>query len=119
MPKTIVVADDEADALNAIKVFLEMENYTVHTAPDGKSAIETVLKVKPDLLVVDDSMPELKGRDVCRQLREHQELQSMKILLMSAAGFDLKAAQATGADSFIGKPFEIDALLAEVQKLLG
>lgn len=120
MPKTIVIADDELDALNILRDILESEGYKIFAVPDGRQAIDTVLKEKPDLLVVDNSMPEVQGVDVVRELRKHAELKVMKILFMSAAaaGDDQKAASDAGADAFLPKPFEIDDIIAAVRKLL-
>jgi DNA-binding response OmpR family regulator len=120
MPKTIVVADDEVDALNVLRDILEAQGYRVFAVTDGQAVIDTVQKEKPDVLVVDNSMPELEGREVIRRLREKSDFNSMKILFMSAASaeFDLKAARELGADAFLSKPFDIDQLIDAVQKLV-
>ncbi len=120
MPKTIVIADDELDALNILRDILESEGYKVFAVPDGKQAIDAVMKEKPDLLLVDNSMPEVQGIDVVRQLRQHAELKPMKILFMSAAAAkdDQEAARVSGADGFLPKPFEVDQLIDAVKKIL-
>jgi two-component system, OmpR family, response regulator VanR len=119
-PKTIVVADDEPDMANLVKEALERHGYHVVTVFDGKTAIETITRLQPDLVVLDVLMPAVQGYDVCRYLRDQWELKKLKILILSSMSseFDLEASRSAGADSYITKPFEPETLAREVKRLL-
>jgi DNA-binding response OmpR family regulator len=119
-PRTIVVADDETSVAEAVKYILEGQGYRVVAVNDGRSAMEVIPRVRPDVALLDVLMPEVEGFDVCRFVKSQQDLRHMKVIIITALSseFDLESARSAGADSYITKPFAIDGLLNEIERLI-
>ena len=115
MTHTVVVADDDADIRSLVgiaimKAGLEM----VASVADGARAIEAIKLHKPDLAILDVSMPEMTGLEVCREARADDTLGDLRILLLSASVDEASRAVGieSGADYFIAKPFSPRELAA-------
>jgi CheY-like chemotaxis protein len=89
----------------------------VATAADGKQALHAAAAVAPAAILLDQQMPRLCGADVVRALRARGC--AVPILLLSATADARQAAAASGADAFLGKPFDLDAVLALVARWVG
>ncbi|OWA35995.1 hypothetical protein B9G55_08975 [Saccharibacillus sp. O16] len=115
--RELLVVDDDLDILDVTRTYLELEGYTVHTAADGRQALELWGKHKVSLVVLDIMMPERDGLDVCRAIRESS---NVPILFLSAkAGeADKVIGLRTGADDYVVKPFNLSELSARVESLL-
>lgn len=111
--RKVVIADDDVDSRTMLALILEEEGWEVKEAKDGKEAIETTLKEKPDLLILDNRMPELTGVEVYQQL----QLEGIKQTVVLATGYgDLKElALSLGITYFISKPFDIFELLQIIE----
>src|SRR5262245_47539895 len=109
---TIVIADDETDITRIVKRMLESEGYAVHAANDGQSALDLYRREKPDLVVLDVSMPVKDGMAVCAEIREEDD----KVLILMLTGQkreeDKEAGLGSGADDYLVKPFGEKELLA-------
>ena len=113
----VLIADDDPNVAAQLKPFFERENYRVLTADNGESALETVWKEHPDVLILDIVMPEKDGFAVCREIRERS---SMPILMLSARTeeFDRLLGLELGADDYITKPFSPREVVARVKVVL-
>ena len=113
----VLIADDDPNVAAQLKPFFERENYRVLTADNGESALETVWKERPDVLILDIVMPEKDGFAVCREIRERS---SMPILMLSARTeeFDRLLGLELGADDYITKPFSPRVVVARVKVVL-
>ena len=113
----VLIADDDPNVAAQLKPFFERENYRVLTAEDGESALETVWKERPDVLILDIVMPEKDGFAVCREIRERS---SVPILMLSARTeeFDRLLGLELGADDYITKPFSPREVVARVKVVL-
>ena len=113
----VLIADDDPNVATQLKPFFERENYRVLTADNGESALETVWKERPDVLILDIVMPEKDGFAVCREIRERS---SMPILMLSARTeeFDRLLGLELGADDYITKPFSPREVVARVKVVL-
>lgn len=78
-------------------------------------AFETIIREKPDILVVDLWMPEVSGQQLMREVRNNDELQDMYIICISASYGGEQIAKEAGADVFLPKPFDMKAILSLVQ----
>ena len=114
MKLRVLVADDEVDIANLVSYVLEDAGFDVHSVHSGLDALETALRERPDLVVLDVMMPGLDGREVSRRLKERIETCRIPIVLFSAAHVDLAT---TTADAFLPKPFDLDALVAQAARL--
>ena len=117
----ILVADDDPDIVDLLRIRLEMAGHEVTTAPDGEAAWAAALAGSPDLAVLDVSMPRLDGLELTRRLREHPGTAALPILVLTAAvqAADAERALAAGATAYVRKPFSPKALVARVEALLG
>ncbi len=120
LPKTqpnILVVDDIPDNLRVLISLLGNEGYHVRPAPSGERALLTVQKEPPDLILLDITMPEMDGYEVCEHLKADPTNQHIPIIFISALDevFDkVKAFQLGGVD-YITKPFQTEEVLARVK----
>jgi DNA-binding response OmpR family regulator len=110
----LLVVDDDPRVRQTIQWTLEDEGYVVLTAADGREALECAAARRPDLIVLDITLPVLDGFEVARALRAaHGEMPP--ILAITADGQAQAKAERVGAYTYVRKPFEIDALLSAVR----
>ena len=118
MARTILIVDDEASILESLQEILEHEGYAVVVAANGKQALAEVERARPSLVLTDLMMPQLNGLQLLEALRARPELEGLPVVLMSAVHAPpVRATQLWTA--FLGKPFEIDALLEVIRRALG
>lgn len=114
--RRVLVADDNADALNTMATLLEIEGHEVHTATDGEQALERAEAVRPDVAILDIGMPRLDGHEAAARIRAQPWGAGMKLIALTGWGqaHDQEKARASGFDHHCTKPVEIDQLLALV-----
>ena len=117
MSETILVVEDEPSLQETLVYNLEKQGYTVEAVGDGRSAIESARRLKPDLLVLDIMLPELDGFEVTKILRKEM---SVPILMLTARDdeIDRVVGLEVGADDYLTKPFSMRELLARVKAQL-
>jgi two-component system alkaline phosphatase synthesis response regulator PhoP len=120
-PKKILIVDDEVDLVETVRFPLEMEGYTVLVSNDGEDALNKARREKPHLILLDLMLPKLDGYKVCRLLKFDEKYKHIPILMLTAKiqEKDKIMGKETGADEYITKPFDIDALLEKVKSYLG
>jgi two-component system KDP operon response regulator KdpE len=111
--KCVLVVDDDAQVRQAIRWALEDEGLAVVTAADGHEALGLAVERRPDLVVLDLTLPEMNGYAVARGLRAGHA-RPIPILLITADGQAPLKAQRVGAYAFLRKPFRIEDLLHAV-----
>src|SRR5687767_2798772 len=82
--RSVLIADDQADAIEALAIVLEWSGHDVHVAFDGKGALHAARQYRPELIFLDIAMPELNGYEVCRRLRNMPEFADARIYAISA-----------------------------------
>ena len=119
-PGVIVVADDDVDILDLVALTLERSGHVVHRARDGEEALELVKRERPDLAVLDVSMPKLDGLELTRLLREDPDTSAVRIVLLTALvqESDVSDGLAAGAHDYVRKPFSPQELQERVDVLL-
>jgi DNA-binding response OmpR family regulator len=115
-PKKIMIADDDPGIVDAVEMLLEFEGYRVTTTVDGSTVLDMKEEL-PDLLLLDIWMSGEDGRDICRQLKATAATKNIPVIMVSASRDIEESALAAGADDFLAKPFEMDELLAKIEKL--
>ncbi len=117
--KKILIADDDPDILDVIKITLG-DQYDLIEARDGQEALDKAKQESPDLILLDHQMPKMTGRQVCAILRGDVLLSHTPILLVTGKGEleDKVKGIESGADDYIVKPFEPEELLARVKMVL-
>ena len=116
MTSLILVVDDDAAIRAAISEILEMEGYPVITADDGAAALRQIEQRPPALMLLDMRMPGLNGWDVASALQQRGVV--VPTLVMTAAQDARRWAEQIGADGYLAKPFDLDDLLATIERLL-
>lgn len=118
--KTILIVDDEPDVLEVVEMLLLSEKYRVLKAKNGIEAIDVVSKETPDLVILDIMMPEMDGVEVCRKMREMDNMREKPIVMFSAklSAIDKKESFDAGADGFITKPFNARGFIAGIKTYL-
>lgn len=114
----IVLVDDDEEVRTSLALNLEVAGFRVLGASDGEEGIELIRKERPDLVVLDVMMPRKDGLQTCRELR-HMGISTPLILLTErSSSVDRVLGLELGADDYIGKPFEMNELVARVRALL-
>jgi two-component system, OmpR family, KDP operon response regulator KdpE len=110
----VLVIDDEAPILRALKINLTARKYEVSTAADGTSGLAAMARERPDVLILDLGLPDMDGTEVIRGVRGWT---STPIIVLSAWGQESQkvAALDAGADDYVTKPFGMDELLARLR----
>lgn len=124
MNPTILIVDDEAHLRTLIRQTLEEledEGVELLTASNGEEALATIEAIRPNLVFLDVMMPKLSGFDVCNRAKQILGLKEVYIVLLTAKGqeFDRQKGQEVGADLYMTKPFDPDALLQKARDVLG
>src|SRR5712691_5371210 len=115
MKKRILIADDESHIRRILQFNLERAGYEVIATEDGEAALAAALAQRPDLVILDVSMPVLTGLDVCRKLKNDGAFGSTPVFILTARGqeSDAEAGRAAGADRFFTKPFSPKQMMEE------
>lgn len=118
-PHTIMLVDDNVDALEAMTMTLETLGHTVVTAPDGQSALDCAASVRPDVVLLDLGMPTMDGFETARRLREIPELRNARLVALTGFGQpdDRRRTRAAGFDLHLVKPADLNALTRLLEEL--
>ena len=114
----ILVVDDDRELLNLVGFTLRQAGYLALEAADGEAALQVAAAEKPDLIVLDGSLPKLDGVEVLRRLRAQGNATPVMMLTVRAAEEDQVRALDAGADDYLTKPFSPRTLLARIRALL-
>jgi two-component system, OmpR family, alkaline phosphatase synthesis response regulator PhoP len=115
---SILLAEDEENLQEALKLNLELEGYDVSVCADGATALKSINKEHFDLIILDVMLPEIDGITVCETVRLKN--MDVPILMLSAksTSADKVLGLKKGADDYMGKPFNLDELLLRIEKLI-
>ena len=113
----ILIADDDKNICELLRLYLAKEGYTTCIANDGEAAFAAFEKEKPNLVLLDIMMPKMDGWEVCRKIRA---VDNTPVIMLTAKGetFDKVLGLELGADDYITKPFENKELVARVKAVL-
>ena len=116
--KTVLLVDDDAEILAAMRVMIERKGYRVVTASDGNMGLSVAERELPDLVIVDMMMPRKSGFLVLEKLKSLPSGGPGVIMITANEGNRHRAyAEVLGADDYIRKPFEMSRLLESVERL--
>ena len=116
----ILIADDDADIRDILKLTLLEENYEILEARDGEEALKIIRSKPLDLVLLDYKMPKMDGRQLCSLIKKDLLLQHLPIIMVTGKGEinDKIDGIDAGADDYIVKPFEPKELLARIRMVL-
>jgi len=117
MPESILVVEDEPALRDTLSYNLKKDGFVVEAVGDGRSALESARRLKPDLIVLDLMLPEIDGFEVCRILRREM---ITPIIMLTARDdeIDRVVGLEVGADDYLTKPFSMRELMARVKAQL-
>jgi DNA-binding response OmpR family regulator len=121
MDNTVLVVDDDPNALDIVRTFLESKGYTVATANDGREALALLEEVRPALVLLDVMMPGMDGWEVARVIKNHPTYgdNTRVVMLTARSDFaDKHEGLRAGADDYIVKPIQLRELGERVERNL-
>ncbi|MBR5485504.1 MAG: response regulator transcription factor [Oscillospiraceae bacterium] len=113
----ILVADDDVNIADLLRMYLEKEGYEVTLAQDGEEALQKFNADTPDMVLLDVMMPKLDGWQTCREIRKKSDC---PIIMITAKGetFDKVLGLELGADDYVVKPFDAKEIVARIKAVL-
>jgi len=113
----ILIADDDPDIVQFVRVNLELEGFAVDTASNGQEAVDAVLADPPDVCLLDVMMPVMDGMSALKLLRRHPAVANTSIIMLTARARteDRVEGLELGADDYITKPFDLTELVARIK----
>jgi CheY-like chemotaxis protein len=115
MPRTVLIADESVTIRSVAESLLRGESFSVHSAADGKMALELAQAEKPDLVLIGERMPGLSGVEVCAALKSDPSLQAIPIIFMRT---DQPGTEPKDVEAVLTKPFSPQSLLEAVRRFL-
>jgi DNA-binding response OmpR family regulator len=118
--KTILVIEDQPDMRENLATILEMEQFAVLVAENGRQGLRIAREAKPDLILCDVMMPEMDGHAVLTSLRMDQSIAGTPFVFLTAKGEkqDLRDGMTLGADDYLAKPVGAEELLTTISARL-
>jgi two-component system response regulator VicR len=121
--RKIIIFDDEKDILKVAQKKLEKSGFKVAAFSSSRNSLEDIKREKPDLILLDISMPHKDGYQVCDEVRCDSATKDIPIIVFTAQPLEKhlidRAHQFYGANDYIEKPFEYEQLVQKIKKLLG
>jgi CheY-like chemotaxis protein len=120
MPKTLLLADDSVTIQKVVGITFANQDVELVTVDNGDDALVRAREIKPDAVLADVNMPGLDGYELCRAIRAEPDLMHIPVLLLTGTfeTYDESRAEDVGANAHIAKPFEAQALVDEVYRML-
>lgn len=119
--KTVWFVDDDVEMSHAISLILGLLDFNMRAFNNARAAVHALKQGdRPDVLILDISMPEVTGVDLLEYIRKRMGVRDLPILMLSSEATDAQVDQAIelGADGFVAKPVTIDELEAAIEKVL-
>jgi DNA-binding response OmpR family regulator len=114
MPKKILVIEDDDDILDMMQYILEDEGFEV-IASNKVELLTSIIKSQPDLILLDDRLPEDSGHNLCANIKSHPETTTIPVILISATANLNQVAKDCNADTYLTKPFDLYELVKLVK----
>ena len=116
----ILIAEDEADIRELIKITLSFGGFEVVAAEDGRRAVELAQEGPFDLIMMDVQMPHMNGYEACREIKKIPTLREVPVVFLSAKGqsSEVREGLGAGAIDYMLKPFAPDELITRINQIL-
>ncbi len=116
----ILVVDDEPDYISTIQRRLQWCHYDVVIATNGKEGLEKAIEERPDLILLDTSMPVMNGHEMLERLRNHPDLNDVPVIMVTALCEvqDIATASSHGVADYVAKPFDFTELMEKIANAL-
>jgi DNA-binding response OmpR family regulator len=120
--RTVVCIEDEPEMIDLVKLILGRKGFELVGAVGGREGLETVRKLKPDLVLLDLMMPDMDGWEVYQQMKADDELKNIPVIVVTAKAQSIDKVlglHIAKVDDYVTKPFGPQELLQSVNKVLG
>jgi DNA-binding response OmpR family regulator len=117
----VLVVDDEPEISKMVAKIMEARGHRVTIAKDGQDALDSVVRDRPDVMILDLNIPKLDGFEVCKRLKTDPATKAIPIVMLTAAYVSVEDATrgvGIGADEYVVKPFLREVLVHNVERLL-
>jgi DNA-binding response OmpR family regulator len=111
----ILVVDDDQSILDAMEITLKLQDYEVETTTKGEETFSKIESFKPDLIFMDIYLSGMDGREICKQIKQENKTKHIPVIIFSANKSMKEVFKDSGANDFIGKPFNMDELYDKVK----
>lgn len=117
----VLVVDDESDVVSTVQYRLEFCEFEVIAAANGKEGLEKAASEKPDLILLDISMPVMDGHEMLERLKSRPDLKDIPVIMLTAYSDakDIAKAADLGIVDYITKPFDFTELMRKISNALG
>jgi CheY-like chemotaxis protein len=121
MPKSLLLADDSITIQKVVQITFASEDFQIIAVDNGDAAMQKIAASRPDIVLADVVMPGKNGYDLCQAVKTGADTKGVPVILLAGTfePFDSERAKSVGADDFIVKPFETQALIDKVKRLVG
>lgn len=119
MPLKVLIVDDDNGIRKLLGRFLEREGFSTIEAENGLEGVETAKKEQPDLIIMDVMMPQMDGLTAARLIKFYKPLSDVPIIFLTAKDADkeIELAEATRAEAYVTKPFDVRQVIEVVKSL--
>ena len=120
--KKVVCIEDEPEMIDLVKLILGRKGFELVGAVGGREGLETVRKIKPDLVLLDLMMPDMDGWEVYQQMKADDDLKTIPVIVVTAKAQSIDKVlglHIAKVDDYVTKPFGPQELLQSVKKVLG
>jgi two-component system alkaline phosphatase synthesis response regulator PhoP len=116
----LILIEDEEDLAALIKLQAEISGYKLHVEVDGLNGYRAIERDKPDLVILDLMLPGMNGLDVCRKMKNNNDLKNIPVIMISAKSeeIDVVLGLELGADDYVTKPFSPKILFSRIKAVL-
>jgi DNA-binding response OmpR family regulator len=116
----VLVIDDEPNIVQTLQDRLEMNDYQVITATDGKAGLEKATSEVPDIILLDVIMPIMDGLEMLERLRKNNATRKIPVIMLTARSQsqDITRANSYGIEDYVVKPFDLSELLEKIEAIL-
>ena len=114
--KKVFIFDDNKELLELCTIVLEEAGYQIRTSTTSNDIIEQVTEYQPDIIFMDNWLPDISGVEATRQLKADDDLKGIPVIYFSANNNVSALAREAGADDYLSKPFDISSLEDIVRK---
>jgi len=120
MKAHILIVEDDPSLSELLAYNFDSAGLTASVVSEGDEALPTIIDERPDLIILDWMLPNLSGIEICRQIRQHADINKTPIIMLTAKGEEAERIRGleTGADDYVIKPFSPSELIARVKAVL-
>lgn len=117
---TVLIVEDSSSVAELLKLELSKRGFDCVVEIDGLAGLKRAKKIDPDIIILDVMLPSMNGFKICRLLKFDKKYKHIPVIMLTTRSDedDRKLGSSTGADSYMTKPFEIDEIHKEIERLL-